>query len=199
MKKKFATKYSIETALNYNEAEKLIKKECFDHMFLDLNVPGKKGDQFIKEQRNRGLKTPATILSAISSEESIPVMQSIMNKGVGFLNKNDLCEETVNYIVENNTHNTLYLNKFNLTQIEKHKPKFLMIGGSTGAIPVIKEMLSSCPINHKPIIILQHIESFFMEALGETLCHESCLKFTPIKGKHSLRIITFTFRLKNLT
>ena len=63
--------YSVDWALDGEEAEELLKKKKFDLIILDIMLPGKSGIELCREIRQGGLNqdTPVIFLTAAGKEE----------------------------------------------------------------------------------------------------------------------------------
>jgi len=59
----------VETAFDGNIAEKLLKKNEYDCIVLDINIPGKNGYELCKEFRIINTKTPIIIITAFGELE----------------------------------------------------------------------------------------------------------------------------------
>lgn len=59
-------KFEVDIAADSISAEKLIAKNPYECILLDINIPGKNGYELAKEIRSRGMTTPIIMLTAYS-------------------------------------------------------------------------------------------------------------------------------------
>jgi DNA-binding response OmpR family regulator len=64
-----AENYDVTSLFDGALAERIIKRETFDCIILDINLPGKNGFELCKEFRNSNLDTPVIMLTAFSELE----------------------------------------------------------------------------------------------------------------------------------
>jgi DNA-binding response OmpR family regulator len=64
-----AESYDVTTLFDGSLAERTTKREQFDCIILDINLPGKNGFELCKDFRNRNIATPVIMLTAFSELE----------------------------------------------------------------------------------------------------------------------------------
>lgn len=62
-------KFEVETAYDGFVAEKLINRNVYDCILLDVNIPGKNGYELTKEIREKQIKTPVIMITAYGELE----------------------------------------------------------------------------------------------------------------------------------
>ena len=172
LEKRLSNDFELFLVTHYKEADKVLKDHVIDHIILDLNMPEMSGDEYLKRLRRRNKFTPVLILSEVSAKEAQKVVGSLMTKNVDFLNKSKATRLAIFEKLQG--HN--YLEKNSIQRDRSAMPLLgnenfdaILIGGSTGAIPVITDMLSNLSKPHLPIVIIEHIESSFAEVLAESM------------------------------
>jgi two-component system, OmpR family, response regulator len=61
--------FEVDTAFDGMIAERLISKNQYDCILLDVNIPGKNGYELTKEIRNRQIHTPVILVTAYGELE----------------------------------------------------------------------------------------------------------------------------------
>ena len=83
----------IGEAENAHRAADLLRKEHWDAVILDINLPGKSGLEFLKEVKQSYPKLPVLILSVYSEEQY--ALRMLKAGAAGYLTKNRTPEELI--------------------------------------------------------------------------------------------------------
>lgn len=74
--------YKIVTAIDGNDASKYILEGIFDLIVLDFHLPGKMGDEIMREIDDKGIDTPVIVITA---DDSIETEREIRSFGPAYL------------------------------------------------------------------------------------------------------------------
>src|SRR5262245_52282673 len=83
----------IGEAQDAHRATELLRKEHWDAVILDINLPGKSGLEFLKEVKQLYPKLPVLILSVYSEEQY--ALRMLKAGAAGYLTKNRTPEELI--------------------------------------------------------------------------------------------------------
>ncbi|OQW52117.1 MAG: hypothetical protein A4S09_08885 [Proteobacteria bacterium SG_bin7] len=170
---------SAEEATAYLESHKV------DIITLDLHLPKQSGFEWLKEQRQKQMKTPVVIISGALPHEAQKVLDALGSGAQDYFNKNDLrksAREIVERLEAIVHHNVVSGGKGITAAItakkanEKVRPDLILIGASTGGTEALVHLLQSMPEDCPPVLVVQHIAQQFAQAFYERLSKVSNLK-----------------------
>lgn len=186
IKRKFEKReLEVFTVDSAEDATKILEKEKFDLITLDLHLPGQSGQSWLMEQREKGLKTPVVIISAAVTTEALKVIDALKNGAQDYFNKDDLRQNSAEVIerVEaiileyKKSGDRLPEDGVKPRRASRYKrPDVILIGASTGGTEVLFDVLKSWPIDSPPVLVVQHIAHQFARAFYERLGQASGLK-----------------------
>ncbi|MBC86008.1 MAG: hypothetical protein CL677_02425 [Bdellovibrionaceae bacterium] len=194
-----AESFDVTVADTGEAADSAVKQGHFDIITLDLNLPDTHGLDWLKKQRKMGLKTNVIVVSEIREDEASQNI-SLFDYGVqDYIEKGSLNEgmsilvDSLKGLTERDSGN---LKSQNLTtrkvltaeQLSEYRsPQLIVMGGSTGAIPVFQNIFTQLPEDCPPIVLVQHINQKFAGKLYDTLLEKSALKTAECRDGETLK------------
>ncbi len=186
MKRQFE-KYGldVEAVESAEDATNYLNNHKVDIVTLDLQLPKQSGFDWLKAQRQNGLKTPVVIISGALPHEAQKVLDALGTGAQDYFNKNELrknAREIVERLESIVHHNIVSGGKGNPKVVsakkadEKKRPDLILIGSSTGGTEALVQLLPNMPTNCPPILVVQHIAQQFAPAFYERLANISRLK-----------------------
>ncbi len=181
--------YIIKEAINANEATNLLKKNKFDLITLDLNMPGENGVHWLKKFRKNDQNTPIVIISESSLQEAENIFGALENGAQEYIVKSQLNQDSKKML---DLFDNLTLEKEKISSnkklddlsenvpIKSFKPEVIILGASTGGPEAISKLLPQLPKPCPPVIIIQHIFSEFSFALAKRVAAQSGLSLGQI-------------------
>jgi two-component system chemotaxis response regulator CheB len=175
----------IGEAPNPIDAFEIFKKVGLPDVFiLDIEMPKMDGLSFFK-QINKQKPVPVIICSTLVSDGSSSAIDSLRLGAVDIIlkpkiNLKDFFYEQKEEII-NTVHaasmsnvkfvqNTVTTIEKNLTKkVSKNSDKFIVIGSSTGGVQIIEEIVSKLKLNHRGIVITQHMPEGFTASFANRL------------------------------
>jgi two-component system chemotaxis response regulator CheB len=194
-------------ARNGRDALRQLQEKEVDLITLDLKMPEMDGLQTLKKMNSMGNETPVLVVSSLTRKNAQMVAQVLelgaadvlpkpveADKGRGtaeikeeFLEKlKALAEEApgrrkINKKIKKSRQILL---KSKLNSIA---PRLLVIGGSTGAPPILHSIVDRLPDDfHIPVVIVQHIQNFFLQGLADNLAEKTKLEVECINTPQKL-------------
>lgn len=169
----------IGCAASANEAEKLLEEVSPDVITLDVEMPGKKGTEFIRDTMPK-YPIPVVLVSSMN----ISVFEALQYGAIDFVKKPDMTKDndfggfvnelavkvkiassaTVKKKTNLTTTTTLTLN-----QMSSSNKVIVAIGASTGGTEATLEILKQLPSNFPPILVTQHMPAGFTNMYAERL------------------------------
>ena len=185
------------TADTTEAATDLLRKNDFDLITLDLNMPGKSGTQWLGEQRATGLTVPVIVVTEVNADQAPNVLESLSGLSQDYVNKTQLGANSLEFIDRVTTlvkahrnrleaeHKPFSFSEFTLrAKVDLFQPDVILAGASTGGTDALCQFLANMPSNCPPIVIVQHIPKEFAPAFLERLAKVTGLvPDSPEKGK----------------
>ncbi len=177
-------------------ATKYLENFKTDLITLDLHMPGQMGQQWLSEQRQKGLKTPVVIISSANSSEAQKVLDALDSGAQDYFNKDDLrknsseiAERLETIISEFNRLGKRSASGSGSAKITNtfQQPDLILIGASTGGTEILVKVLENWPIDSPPVVVVQHIAHQFATVFYERLGQASGLKTVEPKDKMVLK------------
>jgi two-component system, chemotaxis family, protein-glutamate methylesterase/glutaminase len=185
MKRQFE-KYGldVEAVESAEDATAYLNNHKVDIITLDLQLPKQNGFDWLKYQRQHGLKTPVVIISGALPHEAQKVLDALGTGAQDYFNKNELrknAREIVERLEAIVHHNVVSGGKgqtgvISARKADKKRPDLILIGASTGGTEALVQLLPNMPVNSPPILVVQHIAQQFSPAFYERLAQTSKLK-----------------------
>ena len=187
--------FEIRCAKDPYEARKIIKEFDPQVVTLDIEMPKMDGITFLSNLMKLH-PLPVVMLSTLTGRGSEATLVALEIGAVDFIAKPTLAEQSVSFAdfakelqekvlmaagsyiaVRNKRHNIVFENKTSVATRENPnmQGRIIAIGASTGGIEAIKLLLQSLPTWLPPIVITQHVPSFFSEKFAKRL--DNCLDF----------------------
>lgn len=186
MKRQFE-KFGLDCSLveSAEEATVYLNNHKVDIITLDLHLPKQSGFEWLKEQRQKSLKTPVVIISGALPHEAQKVLDALGGGAQDYFNKNELRKSTREIVERLEAiihHNVVSGGKGPVRALtakkskENVRPDLILIGASTGGTEALVQLLSNMPSACPPILVVQHIAQHFSHAFYERLAKASNLK-----------------------
>jgi two-component system chemotaxis response regulator CheB len=170
LEKRLSRDFNIFIAENSKKADEILKDQKIDHLILDLNMPDITGDEYLRSLRKRNIHIPVLLLSEVTREEADRVVGSLFFENVDFLNKSMATREALfNKLNSQQITQSHFKLETDFSEINDTYVDAILIGGSTGAIPIIKHMLTHIKKPHRPIVLIEHIEESFLPIFAKTI------------------------------
>lgn len=161
------------------EAEEMIKKIRPDVITLDVEMPGKRGTDFLKEIMK---KDPIRVV--LVSSLQINVFEALQNGAIDFVKKPDMTRQ--NEFASFSNELAVKIKIASTAKIHKaqapaapvsaklpvgtiHSNKIIAIGASTGGTEATLEILKLLPKDFPPILVTQHMPVGFTKMYAERL------------------------------
>jgi len=155
-----------------------------DVFILDIEMPKMDGLTFFK-QINQQKPIPVIICSTLVSNGSSAAIDSLRLGAIDIILKPKINlkdffyeqkEDIIRVITSASFANINYLSNISEKKIIENKnitfkpsEKFIVIGSSTGGVQVIEEIISNLKINHRGIVITQHMPEGFTASFASRL------------------------------
>lgn len=186
MKRQFE-KYGLDSSLveSAEDATIYLNTHKVDIITLDLHLPKQSGFEWLKEQRQKSLKTPVVIISGALPHEAQKVLDALGEGAQDYFNKNELrksAREIVERLEAIVHHNVVSGGKSPIKTVAAKKskknvrPDLILIGASTGGTEALVQVLLNMPSDCPPVLVVQHIAQHFSHAFYERLAKTSNLK-----------------------
>jgi two-component system chemotaxis response regulator CheB len=183
--------FVVFEAANADAATQILMERRIRIVTLDLNLPNKNGIVWLREVRSRGYNVPVVILSGKTQEEAASVFGAFESGAQEYIEKKELSINPKHFqrvvlaltnkevlgAPESEFKGRSYIHRSKLfisppqtdSLIETLIPELIVIGASTGGPSAIWELLSESCENTPPIVIVQHMNSFFAPHFARTL------------------------------
>lgn len=180
-----------DTAVNGLEALKLIRKNTYDLIILDLMMPEMDGISFLKEMNRLGNDTKVVVSSTLASQGADITVEALSLGAVDFIKKPagifDARGEKFSNLLMQILAEVAFADesKGNKTKEKKQRQSFLgkngrflsdgknkvvAIASSTGGPKALQEVLPHLPGNlDAPVLVVQHMPAGFTATLAERL------------------------------
>ena len=201
--KNLSTKFDVVLADSAAEADKCLKDNVFDLISLDLHMPIVDGISWMKDARNRGLRTPIVIVSEADPKEAMSVLgalekgaQHYVEKSTFAANVNSTIEQFVELVNAHNSKKSKDANKEKGTEFisarsynsKKNKAfDVILIGASTGGTEAVTQLLKNTPNHAPPVVVVQHISHNFSKAFATRLAQISGLTLGDMRVGEPLK------------
>jgi two-component system chemotaxis response regulator CheB len=176
------------------QAEQQLKQGRYDLITLDLNMPNQTGEEWLKQIRRQGVKTPIVIISNTHASQRNAVVSLLSEGAQAYIEKEDLTKnpellmKTVMPLIETVRQNS------NLTSIKLqrrpptgYRPDVILIGASTGGPGALSIVLKDLPPWTPPIVLVQHISMKFSEPFANRMSEISHLRLGKIEDGEKLQ------------
>ncbi len=184
------------TARNGLGALEILAEETVDIITLDLDMPVMDGFKTLKKMNEQGIEIPVLVASALTSENAEATARVLELGAVDVLPKpsKNRIDSDVEEIKAEFRQKLSALTEVapepeeieSRIQDKKEKvlarklasinPRLLVVGGSTGAPPLIHSIVEQLPGNFPlPVVIIQHIRQVFFEGFAKNLQRRSQL------------------------
>ena len=184
------------------EAEKLMADSEPDVITLDINMPNVSGIEYLETLIPKR-KLPVIMVSAANNEDGLLSLKSMELGAIDFIQKPELksfanfaqtlrdkivsAHKIKKSLIKKTSFSSSVANKL---EIRGNKNRIIAIGTSTGGTVALAKVLSQLPASFPPILIVQHIPSYFSKLLADRLNQSSNLSIeeavhgTPIEWGH---------------
>lgn len=174
----------VAEAGDAKEAEKVIKETSPDVITLDVEMPGKRGTDFLKEIMK---KNPVRVV--LVSSLQINVFEALQNGAIDFVKKPDMTRpnEFASFsnelsvkikiastakihkeaVESSATASLKNLTSVSLNGVESNR--LIAIGASTGGTEATLEILVNLPKNFPPVLVTQHMPVGFTKMYADRL------------------------------
>lgn len=173
--------FEVHTARSSTEATNFLNFNEVDLITLDLNMPHINGVNWLRSERNDGLKTPIVIVSEVHSSQAPDLVELLASGAQEYIEKTKLASEPekVKQVLTDLIISSQLTPMRNLQRgydLPKYRPNVVLIGASTGGPQALTKVLKDLPLDGPPIVIIQHISPRFARPLAERLAEDSGLK-----------------------
>ncbi|MFK7823530.1 MAG: chemotaxis-specific protein-glutamate methyltransferase CheB [Oligoflexales bacterium] len=168
------------------EAEKLMSNLEPDVITLDINMPNVSGIEYLETLIPKR-KLPVIMVSAANNEDGMLSLKSMELGAIDFIQKpelksfDDFAQVLRDKITSAQKIKKSLIKKTSFTsptanniEIKRRSKSIIAIGSSTGGTVALAKVLSKLPKSFPPILIVQHIPSYFSKLLANRL-NEGCL------------------------
>ncbi|MFB6355843.1 MAG: chemotaxis-specific protein-glutamate methyltransferase CheB [bacterium] len=204
-----------ETAKDGREAlEVLDENASIDVVTLDIEMPRLDGLETLRELQNRGIDVPVLVVSSLTTKGAKQTNQAFRRGAADVIpkpssNTSDLSQieeklvETLHAVTSEHTRSrntrtsppnskeTATTSQKEVTlasKLERIRPKIMLIGGSTGAPPVLRNIIGSLSRDFPiPVVVVQHISEPFLTGLCDGLGDLADLDVKQVERGTSLR------------
>lgn len=188
----------MDTAANGLEALKLIRKNTYDLIVLDLTMPAMDGISFLKEMNRLGNNTKVVVSSTLASQGADITVEALSMGAVDFIKKpagifDTRGEKFSNLLLkilaevafaDERKADKAKEKRARQSLLEKtgrflsgDKEKIVAIASSTGGPKALQEVLPHLPGNlDAPVLVVQHMPAGFTATLAERLDSTCALK-----------------------
>ncbi|MCA2961066.1 MAG: response regulator [Silvanigrellales bacterium] len=180
--------YNVTAVASADEASEAARKATFDAVTLDINMPGKDGLTWLREQRRAGFRTPVIVLSDATPKEAVAVLSAMREGAQEFVEKRLIANAPQNIIdlvhvlaTPKAKNSAAPKKKGYQAQTRPYRPEAFVIGASTGGTEALMRLLQNCPKGMPPVVVVQHISHAFAQAFAERLARVSGLRLVPFE------------------
>lgn len=201
-----------ETASDGEEALELIRENlAFDAITLDINMPNLNGLQTLSRLQSMNVEIPVLVLSSLTKEDARASMKALDRGAADVMAKpqDELTGDESSFGPKLRRRLQALIESAGEGPAKNPRPdrvarpeesvdvepiRSLLIGGSTGAPPVVREILANLPENCPiPVMVVQHIEEPFLSSFQQNIREESNLKVEEIQNRMDPRPGTVYF------
>lgn len=180
-----------DTAVNGLEALKLVHKNTYDLIVLDLMMPGMDGISFLKEMNRMGNNTKIVVSSTLASQGADITIEALSLGAVDFIKKpagifdakgekfSNLLIQILTEVAFSDDRKAVHVKEVKSPKgfaeltgrsFGSGSDKIVAIASSTGGPKALHEVLTRLPGNlDAPVVIVQHMPVGFTKTLAERL------------------------------
>ena len=198
----------VATARNGVEALKVIEEKDVNLITLDLKMPEMDGLQTLEKMNEIGIDIPVIVVSSLTPENSemvakvlelgaVDVLSKLTEKGSGpgVTNiKDDFRNKIMAFVDKVPSQKEIpskssRKKKFSLrTKFENLTPELLIIGGSTGAPPILHSIISYLPDDLAlPVVIIQHMQEYFLPGMAKNIGTKTEIPVQLVNSSHLIK------------
>ena len=168
------------------EAEKLMANSEPDVITLDINMPNVSGIEYLETLIPKR-QLPVIMVSAANNEDGMLSLKSLELGAIDFIEKPELSSfKEFSQILRDKIYSAQKTKKSLIKktsfsspsattiEIKRRNKSIIAIGTSTGGTVALAKVLSKLPKSFPPILIVQHIPSYFSKLLANRL-NDGCL------------------------
>ena len=182
--------YRVLEADCAEKADSVLKEKEVDLITLDLHMPGKNGDEWLKYKRSVGMRIPTIIITDTLAQNADEILAILQNGAQDYINKKSLSTgrdeivDKVTSLINSKAISREVKSSYSLVKSQKlFLPDLILIGASTGGTEALATLLKSWPSNSPPVLVVQHISKNFCAPFAKHLAPVSGLKLgTPKHG-----------------
>lgn len=180
--------FNVTAVPGADEATEAMRSNAFDAVTLDINMPGKDGLTWLREQRRAGFRTPVIVLSDANPKEATAVLSAMREGAQEFVEKRlianapqNITELVTALVTPKNSQTGSVKKKGHQSNERLYRPEAFVIGASTGGTEALMRLLQTCPKGMPPVVVVQHISHAFAEPFAERLARVSGLRLVPFE------------------
>jgi two-component system chemotaxis response regulator CheB len=149
-----------------------------DFLTVDLQMPGLRGDEFLKKLR---FPIPSIVISSLSMTESDAVLNALEAGALDYIKKPEGANlfsfsETLSTKIESLAHAKVQRSEKHIRVLSKGSLKkkydLIVIGSSTGGTEALKVCFEKMPSEFPPIVVAQHLPEFYTHSFAQRLSEQ---------------------------
>ncbi len=192
--------YIVHEASSAMEADAVLKTVQPDLITLDLNMDKVNGVTWLKSYRLINQKTPVMIISDSNIHDAESIFGALENGAQDYVLKSQISingtdfKDRINELIQSSAQKAYGTKQIQNTDYVKvlgtKTPDLILIGASTGgpeALQLLLQDIAHEGVDLPPIMVVQHIHSFFARAFAERLSKISGLTLCECAPNEKLK------------
>jgi two-component system chemotaxis response regulator CheB len=171
--------FSVASA---DEATEFLERNSVDVITLDVTMPGLDGPTWLNSRRIAGLDIPVVIVSESGPAQATAILGALENGAQDYIEKStingpEFAEKLIAISQSYKPgHSTPSAAAFSKPTVSRERPDLILVGASTGGTEAVMRLLETMPPNSPPIVVVQHISSYFARAFAQRVAHNANLR-----------------------
>lgn len=171
--------FSVASA---DEATEFLERNSVDVITLDVTMPGLDGPTWLNSRRIAGLDIPVVIVSESGPAQASAILGALENGAQDYIEKStisgpDFADKLLaisqSYRPRQDMSRTVTFSK---PTVSRERPDLIVVGASTGGTEAVMRLLETMPPNCPPIVVVQHISSYFARAFAQRVARNANLQ-----------------------
>lgn len=180
--------FSVASA---EEASEFLERNSVDVITLDVTMPGLDGPTWLNSRRLAGLGVPVVIVSESGPSQAGAILGALENGAQDYIEKStinspDFADKlfaiSKSYRPRSSPGPSVRRPMMTKPNVRPECPDVIVVGASTGGTEAVMRLLESMPAYSPPIIVVQHISSYFARPFAHRVAQNARLRLGVCAG-----------------